>query len=158
VVAEAAENSGRGRRAGTRARARRLLDERKRMFVLYSRLVEFAPFTERVPEPELRDEFCEILVDYMACGHFGLFRRLLEGRERRVAAARLGDGLYPRIAESTDAVVHFNDRYAGARKLGDHEAFARDLSALGEHLARRVEVEDRMLELLLEAEEGGAAK
>ena len=142
-------NSGGERRDSTRRQVQKLLKERQQMFALYGRLVELAPFDDGPPEPAMVEEFCEILIDYMAAGHFGFYRRIAEGRERRRGVVRLAADIYPGISATTEAAVEFNDKYAGMRPVSDLERFSRDLSSLGELLDKRVEMEDRLLEAIL---------
>jgi len=137
------------RRDSTRRQIQKLLKERQQMFTLYGRLVEGAPYSGGPPSSTLLDEFCEILIDYMAAGHFGFYRRIAEGRERRRSVVHLAADLYPGISATTEAGVDFNDTYAGAGPVKAVENFARDLSSLGELLERRVDMEDRLMEVML---------
>ena len=119
------------------------------MFTLYGRLVELAPFDSAPPDPAMIEEFCEILIDYMAAGHFGFYRRIAEGRERRRSVVHMAADSYPGISATTEAAVEFNDNHAGLRPVRDVETFSRDLSSLGELLDKRVNMEDRLLEAML---------
>ena len=143
------EKQGGERRDSTRHQIRKLLDERRQMFALYGRLVEGAPFREALPDPARIQVFCEILIDYVAAGHFGLYRRFTEGRERRRDLVRLAADIYPAISATTEVAVDFNDRYVRAEAVTDREGFARDLSSLGELLDKRAELEDRLVEAML---------
>ena len=90
-------------------------------------------------------EFCQILVDYVAAGHFALYERILEGKERRKEVADIAGEIYERIAQSTQNALDFNDKY----DCGDHctelDSLSQDLSRLGEDIALRIELEDRLL-------------
>jgi regulator of sigma D len=59
--------------------------------------------------------------------------------------------LYPQIASSTEVALDFNDKY----DCGDHceitPSFADDLSLLGETIASRIELEDRLIRNLVES-------
>jgi regulator of sigma D len=136
------------RRAGTREMVSRLLAERTEMLALYCRLAGLVPYNDdkqEKPAQKLLQEFCQVLVDYIAAGHFSLYERIINGTERRRDVAGLAEGLYPRIAESTESALNFNDKY----DCGDHceitESLEMDLSKLGEELAARIEYEDKLI-------------
>ena len=88
-----------------------------------------------------------MMVDYLAAGHFSLYERIVNGNERRQSFAQLADKLYPRIAETTQAALDFNDKYDGKNGQELSMSFDGDLSHLGELLANRIEMEDRLLKL-----------
>jgi len=140
--------AGAERRARTRALVDKLLTERAQMLVLYCRVAGLAPYQSPEPVYELLDQFCQLLVDYVAAGHFGLYDRIANGTERRREVAQLAGKIYPRIAETTERVVEFNDRYE-ARLVEDPQSLSRDLSSLGEEIAQRVELEDQLITAML---------
>ena len=88
---------------------------------------------------ELLDEFCQVLVDYIASGHFGLYERIVEGTERRRGAAELAVQLYPSIDETTQAALAFNEKYDADRGEIDMSPLHRELSELGKQLTNRIE-------------------
>jgi len=46
--------------------------------------------THRINADQLRS-FCQIMVDYTAMGHFEVYQRIIEGKERRVAVKQVSD-------------------------------------------------------------------
>lgn len=93
--------------------------------------------------------FCQIMVDYTAMGHFEVYQRIIEGKERRRAVKEVAEEVYPAIAETTDYLVDFNDKYDALdgnqeelKSMGD------DLHRLGEIIAIRGELEDQILAAL----------
>lgn len=138
------------RRKGTRTAIDKLLAERQEVLRLLYRVAGIEPYSGSKPRSQEIEHFCELLVDYVAAGHFGLYQRISEGRERRRAVLDVAAEVYPRVAATTDAVVAFSDRYA--RGVGDTtpEVLKHDLSQVGEQLATRVELEDRLITALLE--------
>ncbi len=97
------------------------------------------------------ERFCELLVDYLSSGHFEVYEQLLrEGSEFDDGSVEEAQLLFPRIQISTDAALDFNDQYATAEILTVKliKEMANDLSALGEKLEERFELEDRMIEVL----------
>ena len=96
-----------------------------------------------------RWDFCQILVDYMASGHFGLYQRISDGKERRRAVIDIAEKLYPKIAKTTEDAVAFNDYFdtpSDTKRIND---LSHHLSQLGETLATRIELEDRLITTLL---------
>lgn len=139
------------RREGSRDMVRKLMDERTEMLSLYCRLagVDTAKNGRRhAPAAELLQEFCQVMVDYLAAGHFSLYERMVNGNERRQNLAALAEQVYTRIDETTQAALDFNDKYDGKNGLELSMAFDDDLNRLGEVLASRIEVEDKLLKLV----------
>lgn len=101
-------------------------------------------------ETELLQEFCENLIDYLAKGQFELYQRITDGSERRQDIIQLANKIYPRIAETTNYAVEFNDQYdCSLDNLGSFDHYGERLSKLGEELAIRFELEDQLINSLL---------
>ena len=140
------------RREGTQKQLSKMVVERAEMLALYCRLAGLDPLGDqrhRQPAKELIQEFCQILIDYMAAGHFGLYDRLINGTERRRNVADLAAKLYPRIADTTQIALDFNDKYDVNEQWEIPLSFEDDLSRLGEELAVRIELEDKLIARLL---------
>jgi regulator of sigma D len=123
----------------------KLITERTEMLATYCRLAGVEPYTPEKSTQKLLQEFCQILVDYVAAGHFALYERIVEGKERRQEVANIAAVVYSRIAETTDLALDFNDKYDCEDHCTVLDALAADLSRLGEELAVRIELEDRLL-------------
>ena len=149
-MSSGAQEQARDRRSGTRALIDKMLSERQNMLVLFERLAGVAPYAdEKMPDNELLEEFSQILVDYIASGHFGLYERIIEGTERRRGVVKLAEELYPRIANTTQVAVEFNDVYEKTTGSTVSEEVTRMLSKLGEELAVRIELEDQLISEML---------
>lgn len=138
------------RRTGSRGTVQKLMDERTEMLVLFGRLAGLDAAKQgrrHAPAAELLQEFCQVMVDYLAAGHFELYERLVNGTERRRELAALAEQIYPKIADTTQAALDFNDKYDGKNGMELSMAFDDDLNRLGEVLASRIELEDRLLKL-----------
>lgn len=144
-----------------RAESHNLIEDlirlRAEMLTLYSRLAACRPYEDE-SVLELLEEFCETLVDYTASAHFRVYRFLDENRERRRAVLDTANRVYPRIAQSTQTIVDFNDRYENAVREGCPPDLEDDLSRLGEELAERIELEDELIEALRAPRHEAAAK
>lgn len=133
------------RRDHTTKIVRELLKERQQVWSLYCAIAGLQPFTGDEPVgPRIR-EFCQLLIDYISLGHFGIYQRINDGTERRRIVLETATEVYPRIAATTDAALAFNDRYEKLAAEVLRTRLAEDLSQLGEELATRIELEDRLL-------------
>lgn len=137
------------RRTGTRDMIDKLLKERTEMFALYWQVAGLDPSTVNDPATEHLQEFCEVLVDYIAFGHFEVYDRISRGEERRGQVIKLAEKIYPRILETTDMAVAFNDKYDESDHELHVERLSSDLSELGEELATRIDLEDQLIAVLL---------
>lgn len=93
------------------------------------------------------DEFVQVLVDYIAAGHFGLYERISEGKERRKSVSDLAVEIYPRIEQSTQVALAFDEKYNPENNNKKLNHFQEDLSKLGEELTTRIELEDQLIQL-----------
>ncbi|MGE0482523.1 MAG: Rsd/AlgQ family anti-sigma factor [Gammaproteobacteria bacterium] len=136
-------------RAQTRKLIEDMLRERQQMLVLLWELSKLDLHTVDQPVLEMLDEFEDLLVDYIAAGHFGLYQRIAEGNERRQPVLEMAREIYPRIQLSTDIAVEFSERYdePDAERIKGH--LASDLSRLGEELTTRIELEDQLILAML---------
>lgn len=123
----------------------KLVAERTEMLATFCRLAGIEPYLPDKPVQKLLQDFCQILVDYVAAGHFALYERIVEGKERRQEVASIATRSYPRIARTTDAALDFNDKYDCEDHCTALDSLSADLSLLGEELAVRIELEDELL-------------
>ena len=137
------------RRSGTRSLIDKMLSERQKMLVLFERCAGVEPYADERPDDELLQKFSQILVDYIASGHFGLYERISEGKERRRGIVKLAQELYPRIADTTQVAVEFNDVYERSNGEDINGKMMKMLSKLGEELAVRIDLEDQLITEML---------
>ena len=139
------------RRTRSKTVCQQLTDERAEMLINFCRVAGVDPFDEPHQEEELEEllqNFCRIMVDYLATGHFGLYQRILDGSERRGEISTVAEQLYPGISDTTTTAMAFNDKYETNTEHQLDGAFAEDLSTLGQALATRIELEDQLLKML----------
>ena len=136
------------RRARSHQEIHHLVESRTDALSLYSELAAKQPFKPDHELQALLQSFCESLVDYTASAHFQLYRHIDEERERRTAVLKVADEIYPSIAEITQLILDFNDKYDCEDHCSDLNELAEDLSHLGERLADRIELEDRLIAVL----------
>ena len=142
------------RRARTRKEIKQLITERNEVLALYCSLAgcDGTKITSADDiDIETLQEFCQILIDYIATGHFELYSRITEGKERRNEIIKLTRTIYPRIEKTTTLAVEFNDTYDSLKKFTDKlkNELPQQLSLLGEELATRIELEDQLINTLL---------
>jgi regulator of sigma D len=146
------------RRDRTRKEIKQLIEERNSVLAQYYNLAKQSnnldlEHSENNPNStlELLEEFCQELVDYMAIGHFELYRRIEEGTERRDEITRLAEKIMPRINITTQIAVAFNDLYDDTSNLNDEviNQLPTYLAQLGEELATRIDLEDQFIDTLL---------
>lgn len=133
-----------------------LKEQRQKTLLAYYGLVG-AKSPDQLGAPGMKDiapvalqELLNIMVDYMAMGHFTVYQRIIEGKERRGAVKEAAEVAYPGIGETTDVMVEFNDTYENFDGASaDQEKIKEDLSKLGEMLAIRGELEDEIITALL---------
>lgn len=132
---------------------KRLTEERVEMLVLFCRVAGINNFEngDAQSSQATLQQFCQILVDYIASGHFGLYERIVNGQERRNNVSKLAEKLYPRIAETTQVAVDFNDKYDCEDYCDMSASLESDLSFLGEQLATRIELEDQLIQAMMQS-------
>ncbi len=136
------------RRARSHQEIDDLVESRTGALALYSELASRQPFKPEEDTQRLLQTFCESLIDYTASAHFQLYRHIDEDRERREPIRAIADEIYPSISEITQNFLDFNDKYDCGDHCGDFSHLAGDLSELGEKLADRIELEDRLIQVL----------
>ena len=137
------------RRPQTSRMIEELLNERRQVWNLYCELGGLKPYHAAPPLTDAIRRFSQLLIDYISLGHFGVYRRIIDGTERRVKAIEAAEQIYPAIEDATDVALSFNDKYEqidSATLASDLEG---DLSRLGEALAIRFDLEDRLMSSLL---------
>jgi regulator of sigma D len=126
-----------------------LLKERQQVWSLYCTVAGLEPFTPNKPVESLVQEFCQVLVDYISLGHFGIYQRITDGNERRGKVIKKAEEIYTRIAKATDSAIRFNDKYEKLSGDAVLSSLSVDLSTLGEELAARIELEDQLIETMV---------
>lgn len=122
-----------------------LQNERQEVWSFYCRIAELIPFAANQAVKKKLAQFSEILIDYVSLGHFGICEYLC--RHDQAQALSVVEEIYPLLSATTETALRFNDKYENGVAVADE--LKRDLSILGESLARRMELEDRLCRLML---------
>ena len=125
-----------------------LLASRTETLSLYTQLASLRPFKPDQGVQLILQEFCEALVDYTASAHFQLYRFIDEGTERRKNVLAISEKVYPDIANTTEKILDFNEKYDCEDHCNNLSELDQDLSQLGEILADRILYEDQVIAAL----------
>jgi len=144
------EGSVRSRERRTRARdmVDKLLTERQEMWTMFCQLAGLEPYTSSSCDERSLRKFCQVLMDYMAFGHFEIYERIARGDEKRSDVIKVAEEVYDRVVEATEYAVAFNDKYDSSTKI-EHDQLEKDLSILGEELVIRIEMEDKLIAVMV---------
>lgn len=126
-----------------------LQKERRQVWSLYCEVADLKPFSASSETHSALTKFSQLLVDYVSLGHFGIYEYLLSGKERREKVLTAAKNIYPEFSRTTEAVISFNDKYDDSKNNFNVDKLESDLSALGEDLAKRIELEDELCSLAL---------
>jgi len=132
-------------RSQTNVLIEELLLERKQVWEIYCVVAGINKAKTTKSMEELVRDFCQLTVDYISLGHFGVYQRILDGNERRKSVLSIAEKVYPKISKATESVLYFNDKYQELTPSLILNDLADDLSAVGEHLANRIELEDELI-------------
>ena len=136
------------RRNAARQQIEHMLAERRQLLALLLQVSNLDADSLGSHDDELLEEFCEVLVDYVAAGHFGLYERIAKGKERRQDVASIAKNIYPQIEQSTQQALAFSEKYSAGNK-NNHTNLTNDLSSLGMILAVRIDLEDQLIARIL---------
>jgi len=127
-----------------------LQEERHQVWSLYCKVAEHKPFSCSPETQSLLTQFSQLLIDYVSLGHFGIYERLFSGGgELRDGILTSANDIYSAFSETTEAVMSFNDKYDTDQQTLTVDKLEADLSILGEHLAKRIDLEDTFCDLVL---------
>ncbi|MFT5396613.1 MAG: regulator of sigma D [Gammaproteobacteria bacterium] len=139
------------RRCKSNELVQHMLKERNQLLSLMLKVSAEGAEASSVKSVADLEEFNQVLVDYIAAGHFGLYDRIAEGKERRKSVSELSVQIYPRIEQTTQITLAFDEKYNPENNEHKLNHFQEDLSMLGEELTTRIELEDQLIQLLLES-------
>lgn len=136
------------RRSSSHKAIRELVQTRTEMLASYGKLASHQPFAQAGEVAVLLQKFCEALIDYTASAHFQLYRFIEDDKERRSSVRKAAEQNYGKIVDTTKSILDFNDKYEDDSALEEPGRLKTDLSGLGEIIAQRIELEDRLIKEL----------
>ena len=136
------------RRGRTAELIKHMLKERNQLLSLMLQISEDSSSDTLEYDLDMILEFRQVLVDYIAAGHFGLYGRIIEGKERRQAVADKAVKVFQRIEKTAEVALAFDEKYNPDNGEIDLSSFQLDFSHLGEELTTRIELEDQLIAVL----------
>ncbi len=128
------------------------LNHRRKLLIKYCQIAGIPPYesTENsLPEITTVKAFCDELMDYVSEGHFEVYDRVVTACEKNGESSQsFAQNLVPKISETTDMALDFNDKYTAAEDDKGLYQLDKDLSSLGHAMETRFELEDKLLEVL----------
>lgn len=125
-----------------------LQEERSAVWTLYCQIAEMKPFSSENAIRPMLSEFSQLLIDYISFGHFSIYEHLIAEKQHQNSTLSYAEQMYPAFSNTTASAVTFSDIYDNKRNFNT-ENLSQDLSVLGERLAERMELEDRLCSMLL---------
>lgn len=128
-----------------------LLAERQETLTTFCRVAGLQPYPKQMQQDisDALQQFCELLIDYTAFGHFEIYERIVNCDTCRPAVVQIAREVYPQIVEASEAAVAFNDKYDANDHSLNLQSLETDLNKLGEELAQRAEMEDRLIKAIM---------
>lgn len=126
---------------------RKIMQERDELLALYNKAAQLTPFEGddlSTKGRALLGQFCEVLVDYTAAGHFALYEHIFHQDDPELEAEQLAKRLYHDITLTSDIALAFNDKYSNPELRIDSTELHDDLSTLGEALSARMDMEEEL--------------
>ncbi|MBU2039477.1 sigma D regulator [Thalassolituus sp. ST750PaO-4] len=125
------------------------LSGRQELIVLFCNLSASKPLSAEQPLGPGIQRFCQSMMDYCSAGHFEIYEQLInEAKEYDDGGLELASTLVPKLDELTGRCVDFNDTYDQHCTFEELAQLPKDLSAIGEILEERFELEDQLIERL----------
>lgn len=154
-----AQQSRFNRRIRTKKEIKQLIAERNNVLSQFYSLSSYTYNSEADDVDSLLEtlqDFCQDMIDYVATGHFEIYRRIEDGSERRTEMLELADELFHKITTTTKVAISFNDFYDVSDEFNKDilNNLSTQLSELGENLAVRIELEDLFIDTLLKHNSG----
>ncbi|AWK14771.1 Rsd/AlgQ family anti-sigma factor [Candidatus Fukatsuia symbiotica] len=131
------------------------LQARKKLLVTYCTVIgvkqpkaEHASFDKKALE-----DFFQNLMDYLSSGHFKIYDTIIEQTEGQSSPKMaLKSKIYPALKDNTQDIMEFHDNYIDTNVDQDrYLEFNQTLSALGQALDTRFQLEDQLIQWAVES-------
>jgi regulator of sigma D len=122
------------------------LNGRQELIVLFCNLSASKPLSAEQHLGSAIQRFCQSMMDYCSAGHFEIYEQLInEAKEYDDGGVELASTLVPKLDALTGRCVDFNDTYDEHCTFEQLAQLPHDLSAIGEILEERFELEDQLI-------------
>jgi regulator of sigma D len=115
------------------------LKQRQSLLIALYDLCDYRPFYLKLSCKELHgalQEFGGQILDYLSLGHFKIYEKIIDNVEDHLAS------IVNQLTESTHQILHLNDNHRYCLNTLQLES---DLGVLTEKLAKRFELEDKLI-------------
>ena len=124
-----------------------LLRSRVETLSRYKEVMSFQPFEQSDILREVLEDFCESMVDYTARAHFKLYNFLDDSKTHYTRLQT--ENMYADLVDNTQQLLDFHDKYNCDNAQLDCEKLKACLNQVGELLAERLLLEDRLIDAIL---------
>jgi len=129
--------------------ARSLIEARNKTLGLYQQVMSYHPFSNEPVLREVLEDLCEQVVDYSGKIHFNLLNVIQKDEQLSQKLDAIVSQISPYLVENTQQILDFQDAYNSDVKELDLPSLAERLNQLGEVIADRVQLEDKLLDAIL---------
>ncbi|MFK5985444.1 MAG: Rsd/AlgQ family anti-sigma factor [Pseudomonadota bacterium] len=129
--------------------AKSLLKSRDNTLSLYKQVMSYQPFAENPLLREVLEDLCEQLVDYSGKVHFALLNNIEGNFAEKPEILDIANNISRLLVENTQKILDFQDAYNGDVETTDIEQLTNKLSQVGEIIANRITLEDKLIDAIL---------
>lgn len=133
-----------------RQTAKSLIESRTQALALYKDVMSYQPFDDSSTFREILEDLCEILVDYSGKVHFNLLNNIQDEFELSDTVLATTTEISSQLVDNTQKILDFHDLYNSDVKETHMERLSQCLSDLGEIIADRIALEDKLISIILE--------
>ncbi len=137
----------------------RWLQTRKHLLVAYYNLVGIKPGKDSLAalDEVALDTFCQGLVDYLSTVHFKIYENIIRDLEKTHPRAKAIQ-LYPQLEANTQQIMDLYDtHFESAIDQDNCIVFQNALSEIGEAMASRFAIEDKLIVSVLDEAKSNSA-
>jgi len=132
-----------------RQTAKSLIESRTQALALYKDVMSYQPFDDSSTFREILEDLCEMLVDYTGKVHFNLLNNIQDDYELDDNILALTADISHQLVDNTQQILDFHDLYNSDVKETHMEKLNQSLSELGEIIADRITLEDKIISIIL---------
>jgi len=132
-----------------RQTAKSLIESRNQALALYKDVMSYQPFDDSSTFREILEDLCEILVDYSGKVHFNLLNNIQEEIELDDEILTITADISRHLVDNTQKILDFHDLYNSDVKETQMEKLSQCLNDLGEIIADRIALEDKLISIIL---------
>jgi|GEM_PF-2943618 len=133
-----------------RQTAKSLIESRTQALALYNDVMSYQPFDDSSTFREILEDLCELLVDYSGKVHFNLLNNIQDEYDLDESILSITADISTQLVDNTQRILDFHDLYNSDVQESHMEKLSQSLSDLGEIIADRIALEDKVISIILE--------